>query len=42
VTPSEPVDAVIKASAAGKAIGRVEQTFLSPGSKTFVLKLSPA
>lgn len=42
VTPSEPVDTVIEASAAGALLGRVERTYVSVGRKAVALTVSDA
>jgi hypothetical protein len=42
VTPSEPVDAVITASAAGAVLGRVERTYVGVGRKAVALAVSDA
>lgn len=42
LTPSEPVDAVVKATAEGNVLGRVERTYVSAGRKAVALKLSAA
>jgi hypothetical protein len=39
--PSEPVDAVIKASAGGARLGRVERTYVTAGRKALTIRLSP-
>ena len=42
VNPSEAVDAVVKASAEGVALARVERTYVSPGPRGISLKVTAA
>ena len=42
VNPSEAVDAVVKASAEGVALARVERTYVGPGPRAISLKVTAA